>query len=330
MTSAPLPLASLSRCTVFPAEALSVETGALMGDPIGDLTEVVAGDCYTLDPSASPRELILTGAPGTPSVAAGSSVGTAGQPVTALARHQLMGSRGAGVEVLVLELDGSRVAAPLGPLSPSDDYVLLASEPVAGELASVASVSFARGTRITLAGGRQAPVESLAPGDRVLTRDHGPQPIRWTGQQTLRAEGSNAPVVIAAGALNAADDLMLSPDHRLFIYQRRDAIGTGQAEVLIRARHLVDGETIWRAPGGHVDYVHLLFDAHEIIYAEGIPTESLLVAPDVLAGLDEDLTADIMRCMGNRTHVPHHGVEASAADLQGIDAATLLRRAAHR
>ncbi|MEM7644738.1 MAG: Hint domain-containing protein [Pseudomonadota bacterium] len=301
-----------------------------MGDPIGAVSDVVAGDIYVLDDAALPRELVLTRLGAGMAVAPGSSVGTPGQAVTALARHQIMGERGASVEVLVLDLAGERLALPLGPLSPLDEYTLISSSPVDGELASAAQVSFTRGTRITMATGRQVPVEDLQVGDRVLTRDHGVQPIRWTGRQTVRAEGSNAPVVIGAGTLNNADDLMLSPDHRLFIYQRRDAIGAGRAEVLVRARHLVNGDSIWRDAGGHVDYFHLLFDAHEIIYAEGIPAESLLVSPEVLAGMDEDLAMDVTRRMAGKTQAPHHGVEPAASDLDGLDVADVLRRASSR
>ncbi|WGH77731.1 Hint domain-containing protein [Jannaschia ovalis] len=324
--SDPASLSRLSRCAVYPAAALRVETGALMGDPIGAVEDVVAGDIYTLSDAAGARELVLARHGGAIVVAPGSSVGRAGQPVAALARHQIMGERGVTVEVLVLDLAGERLALPLGPLSPGDEYTLIATAAVAGELAAVAQVSFTRGTRITMSDGAQVPVERLKPGDRVLTRDHGVQPIRWTGRQTVRAEGLSAPVVIAAGALNNAEELVLSPDHRLFIYQREDRIGAGRAELLVRARHLVNGDTIRRAPGGHVDYFHLLFDAHEIIYAECIPAESLLVAPEVLAGLGEDLAGDVTRRMAGRSHRPHHGVEPTAADLDGLDAAMLLGR----
>ncbi|WP_245749146.1 Hint domain-containing protein [Jannaschia pohangensis] len=319
-------LSTLSRCSVFPAAALSVETGALMGDAIGTVDQVVAGDIYLLDPRAVARELVLARAKGGMVVASGSSVGAPGQMVKPLARHQLMGERGAAVEVLVLDLAGEHFALPLGPLSTSDDYALISSSLVEGELANVAQVSFTRGTRITMANGRQCPVEELKVGDRVLTRDHGPQPVRWIGQQTVRAEGSNAPVVIGEGVLNNARELVLSPDHRLFIYQRNDQLNAGRAELLVRARHLVDGEAIWRDTGGHVDYFHLLFDAHEIIYAECIPAESLLVSPDVMAGLDEDLARDLRHRMGGRAQVQHHGVEPSAADLEGVAPASLLNR----
>lgn len=322
-----MPLSALIRCTVYPAEAVSVETGALVGDPIGDLSEVVAGDIFVLDKYARSRELILARNEATVVVADDSSVGLPGQLVTPLARHQIMGERGGTVEILVLDLEGQRLALALGPLSSSDEYTLISSAAIEGELANAAQVSFTRGTQITMANGLQKPVEDLRQGDLVLTRDHGPQPVRWSGTQTVRAEGSNAPVVIAREALNNADELTLSPDHRLLIYQTQDRLGTGRAELLVRARNLVDDKTIWRAPAGHVDYFHLLFDAHEIIYAAGIPAESLLVSPDVLAGLGEDLAEEVRDRIGDRPHTPHFGVEPSAADLDGITAADLLGRA---
>ncbi|WP_245624809.1 Hint domain-containing protein [Jannaschia seosinensis] len=332
MNSLNPPLTALSRCAAYPAEAFTVETGALMGDPIGGVEEVVAGDIFVLTRAAAPRELLLTRAHGGMAVAEGSGIGQPGQPIRPLARHQLMSERGAVVEILVVDLPAERLALPLGPLTPGEDYTLISSSPAAGELAGVAQVSFARGTRITMADGYQHPVETLSAGDRVLTRDHGPQPIRWTGRQTVRAEGADAPVVIARGALNNAEDLVLSPDHRLFIYQRRNSradtrIG-GRAELLVRARHLVDGENVWRGEGGHIDYFHLLFDAHEIIYVECIPAESLLVSPDVMAGLGEDLARDLVSYMAGRRQVPHQGVEPTVSDLDRIAPGGLLRRLA--
>lgn len=332
MTAAPAHPSAPIRCTVHPASALAVETGALMGDPIGCLEEVVTGDVYALDPASRAGELVVCrdGAAGL-AVAPGSSVGRPGDPVAALARHQIMGERGGLVEILVLQVGALRVFLPLGPLAAGEDYTLIASGPArADELVGAAQVSFAAGTRVTVADGRQVPVEALRAGDRVLTRDHGPRPILWTGRQTLRSEGSNAPVIIGAGALNNADDLVLSPDHRLFIYQRRDAIGAGGAELLVRARHLVDGDRIRRHPGGHVDFHHLLFDAHEIIYVEGIPAESLLVSGEILAGLGEDLAREVRQRTGGRMQAPRAGIEPSAADLDGIDAAETLRRASSR
>ena len=69
------------------------------------------------------------------------------------------------------------------------------------------------------------------------------------------------------------NDLLVSPDHRLFIYQRSDALGAGRHEVLVRARHLVNGDSVLRDSGGFVDYFQILFDAHQIIYAEALRLE---------------------------------------------------------
>ena len=49
---------------------------------------------------------------------------------------------------------------------------------------------------------------------------------------------------------------------------------TGEDEILIAAKHLVNGDTICRVPGEHVHYFHLLFDRHHIIESHGALSES--------------------------------------------------------
>src|SRR5690606_17316517 len=120
--------------------------------------------------------------------------------------------------------------------------------------------------------------------------DNGPCEIRWIGRQVVRATGAFAPILIAKGALNNSGDLMLSPNHRLFIYQRRDRIRAGRSEVLVRARQLVNGHSVVQSDGGFVEYFQLLFDRHEIIYAEGIAAESLLVDTRVRPVIPDEVT----------------------------------------
>ena len=105
----------------------------------------------------------------------------------------------------------------------------------------------------------------------------------------MRAIGDFAPVVISKGTLNNENDLTLSPDHRLFIYQRSDTMGAGRAQVLVKARHLVDGIQVTQTQGGFVDYFQILFDEHHIIYAEGIAAESFLMDNRTMAALPADL-----------------------------------------
>ncbi|MGA0301474.1 MAG: Hint domain-containing protein, partial [Paracoccaceae bacterium] len=121
------------------------------------------------------------------------------------------------------------------------------------------------------------PIEELNAGDEILTRDAGVQEIRWIGQVTMRASGAFAPVLMKAGALSNVNDLVLGPEHRLFIYQRSDELGTGRSETLVRVRHLVNGNDVRRIEAGYIDYYQILFDEHQFIYAEGIPVESQLL-----------------------------------------------------
>ena len=44
--------------------------------------------------------------------------------------------------------------------------------------------------------------------------------------------------------------------------------------MLATAKSLVNGDTIRRKPGGNVEYFHMLFDRHQIVLAEGAPSES--------------------------------------------------------
>ncbi len=153
-------------------------------------------------------------------------------------------------------------------------------------------VCFAEGTRIETPDGPRR-VETLTEGDLVVTRDHGAQPLRWTGSRRVPALGPLAPIVIPAGRLDNDRDLVVSPQHRLLIGDWRAELLFGQTEVLVRASDLVDGDGIHRRPGGHVTYHHLLFDAHEIVYAEGCPAESLHPGPMTRSALCEEQRAEI-------------------------------------
>jgi hypothetical protein len=292
--------APLCRFSIYPAHAVRALTGANEGDPIGLGDAALPGDTYRLHRDAKTARLAICDRPGGgQAVATGSEVGRPGEALTIADCHRFMGAKGEMVEVLVLkrqsETEGMVLhLLPLSPLQPGTEYDLIGSSRASApeRFADIASVSFFAGTHLTLAGGAQARVEDLAVGDMILTRDHGPRPIRWIGQQTRRATGASAPIRIAQGTLNAARDLRLSPQHRLFIWQRRDRLGTGRAEVLVRAEMLVNGTTVTREEGGHVDSYQILFDSHEIIFAEGIAVESLLVTAEIRARLPEGLTIE--------------------------------------
>ncbi len=105
---------------------------------------------------------------------------------------------------------------------------------------------FTPGTLIACEAG-EVPVEALRPGDRVVTRDHGVQVVRWVGQKRLgraelAAEPKLQPVLIRAGALGAGlplRDMRVSRQHRMLVGGPRAELLFGAEEVLVRAEHLV-------------------------------------------------------------------------------------------
>ena len=329
-TQAP-PLPGLA-AQVFPADALQVVAGANQGDGVAEPELCEAGDIYRLHRSARPLRLMLcpeTGDGQAQTVAEGSDIGAPGDRVTLLSLLTLMAPDADKLEVLVVRHDASdrHFALPLSPVAPRTDYTLLTASPPPPDvrLSDMVCVSFTRGTMIAMAGGAQTPVEQLVVGDRVLTRDNGPQPIRWIGHATLRASGSFAPVVITRGTLGNAGDLIVSQHHRIFLYQRGETRVGSTAELLVQAKHLVDGDSVWLREGGFVDYFSLVFDHHEIVYAEGIPCESLLVSEATLNLLPQAFSAEVRARFPGLSQRQHFGTEASRTALDAIGRGALLR-----
>lgn len=159
-------------------------------------------------------------------------------------------------------------------------------------LAKDAVICFAAGTAIATDLGPR-PVETLRQGDLVVTADHGLQRVRWTGRRRLgpaelRAEPHLAPVLIRAGAMGDGlpwADLVVSPQHRIWLSDWRTQLLFGEPEVLVPAKALIDGVGIVAAPLSAVTYCHILFDRHEIVTSNGIRSESLFTGDMALGAL---------------------------------------------
>ncbi|MFU8864892.1 MAG: Hint domain-containing protein [Rhodobacterales bacterium] len=321
---------------VLPGTSIEAVSGANAGDTLSFAADLVPDDVYSLTRGARLRNLSLhPDGPARFRISKDSVVGQPGALIHLDSCLTFMSPDGETGDMLVLvEVDEagdvSEIhAMPLVPLQPKIRYSLVTIDPAraATRLAEIACVSFTRGTHITMASGEQRLIEDLRLGDRVLTRDEGPQEIRWIGHNTTRAHGEQAPIVITAGTLHNANDLIVSPEHRLFIYQRADILGAGRSEVLVRARLLVNGSTVYRQPGGFVDYYQILFDRHQIIYAEGIAAETLLLDPRTKPVLPDELAEKLAETLGNRHAVGLDVFEIDAQLLDVPNVADLLRRA---
>lgn len=160
---------------------------------------------------------------------------------------------------------------------------------------------FCAGTMIMTRHGLCA-VEDLQVGDSVYTKDHGFQRVRWIGAKTLGAgdlaqNPKLAPVRIGKGALGAdlpQQDLLVSQQHRVLVQSKiaRNMFGTD--EVLVAAKHLTGLNGIMLAADlPAVSYVHILFDGHEIIQANGVLTESLYVGKQALSTVGQAVRDEI-------------------------------------
>ncbi|MEL6680492.1 MAG: Hint domain-containing protein [Pseudomonadota bacterium] len=155
---------------------------------------------------------------------------------------------------------------------------------------------FTRGTRIATAH-REMPVETLRPGMLIETFRHGLRPLRCLLRRRfdrvdLAANPRLCPIRIEKGALGhdlPRSDLVLSPQHRVLV---RSAIARrmfGTEEVLIAANKLLPLPGVAVVEDAEeVEYFHLLLDAHEIIFSNGAPTESLLTGMEALRALTPD------------------------------------------
>ena len=97
--------------------------------------------------------------------------------------------------------------------------------------------------------------------------------MKWIGYRHVRADRHRDPravwpIRIAAGALGdgmPARDLFLSPEHALYLDGH-----------LVPAQLLVNGRTITRERRSAVTYFHVELPEHDVILAEGAPSESYL------------------------------------------------------
>ena len=133
-------------------------------------------------------------------------------------------------------------------------------------------------------------IDDLRVGDLVSTLDNGLQPIRWIGrchldQAALRSSPYLRPILIKQGVLGAERDLLVSRQHGVLVGR----------DHLVRAVHLVDELHGVRVAHGkqQVTYVHLMFDAHQIIFAESTPSESFFPGPMALQMMQSDARKEL-------------------------------------
>ena len=192
-------------------------------------------------------------------------------------------------------------------------------------------VCFTPGTLIATPKG-EIPVEQLEVGDRVITRDNGVQRIAWVGRKALngpvlRRQPVLNPVLIRKGALGMGlpeRDMMVSPNHRMLAASDQAALYFEEREVLVAAKDLCHFDGVDQVDVSAVEYVHIMFERHEVILGDGAWTESFQPGDYSMRGLDTAQRAEIFAIFpGLADFSGGQGLQSARRSLKGFEAALL-------
>lgn len=196
-------------------------------------------------------------------------------------------------------------------------------------------ICFVSGTQIVTSRGR-INIENLRVGDLVLTMDSGFQPIRWMGSRKLdaidlRVHAKFRPIRIRAGALGDGlpdQDLLVSPQHRILVRSKIALNMFGREEVLAAAKQLLLIEGIEVAEDvSDVEYWHILFEKHEIVWANGAPSESLYTGNEALKSVSPAAREEIFSIFPElRKPIPENRPEGARLLITGRQARKLSQR----
>ncbi|MEM8592104.1 MAG: Hint domain-containing protein [Pseudomonadota bacterium] len=290
-------------------EIEEVRTGS--GDDFVDLT--AHGDALSLETGAGEDEIVLSD--GIQFVDAGDDADTITFAGAGHAIGDVIDGGTGGDDNDTLDLTGSALTGGRIEVSATDAADGTGSDGTVTYFNSDGSVAgtlsftdienvvpcFTPGTMIKTLDG-DVPVELIAEGDRVLTRDNGFQVVRWVGIRTLpRAALAERPdfnpIEISRGALGQGlpeRTMRVSPQHRMLIEGHGAQMFFGTDEVLVAAGHLTCVDGISRVEPESVTYIHLLFDRHEIVMADGAWAESFQPGDMSLAGMAQAARDEIL------------------------------------
>ena len=218
--------------------------------------------------------------------------------MTADAPILLTRPRGGSLRLDRIEIGGNvRVLMTSEPLEPGLTYeeempaseVFVRARPE--EIAALPCL--AAGSSIATDEGEQ-PIDWLRPGDKVLTRDNGYQPLLWVGQVALGrlCPPSARPLTLQAHCFGPAlpqRPLTLTRGHGLLLAAPELQLWFGDNEMFARADQVVrPGDTAAPEPhAGRQVLYHMLFAEQEVVLAEGLWVETLRATPDYTALLPD-------------------------------------------
>ncbi|MDZ4093379.1 MAG: Hint domain-containing protein [Paracoccaceae bacterium] len=192
-------------------------------------------------------------------------------------------------------------------------------------------ICFAPGTVIRTPDGLSR-IEDLRPGDRIQTKDNGAQDILWTGHRKMTGARLYAmphlrPIRFRSGALGAGrpdHDLLVSPQHRMLVKGAAARALFNADEVLVAAEDLLNDHSVMV---DHllreVTYIHILLDQHQIVWANGLETESFHPSNTALETVDPAQRPGLLALLPGLAENPLAYGDYARRNLSGSEAAIL-------
>lgn len=202
------------------------------------------------------------------------------------------------------------------------------------EIEKIIPICFTPGTMIATPNGER-PVEDLRAGDKVITRDNGIQEIGWVGSRGIKGAEMERnthlePIHIARGALGdgfPAQDMWLSPNHRVLVANDKTALYFEEPEVLVAAKHLTALRGVSVASPRWTTYIHFMCEQHEIVLSNGSWTESFQPGDYSLNGIGNAQRLEIQELFPElQTPVGRASYQAARRSLKRYEARLLTHR----
>jgi Hint domain-containing protein len=167
---------------------------------------------------------------------------------------------------------------------------------------------FLRGTKILTAEGERK-IEDLAIGDLLPTMFGGLRPIQWIGRYSFKKRDPSKPWVKDALPVRITRSALAPnvPHSDLYVTRGHSLLIDG---VLVPAELLINGTTITRDQRhvreyDELEFLHVKLESHDVIYAEGVPAETLLSVEESAVNFAEYLRQYGPRATDEARCAPH-------------------------
>jgi hypothetical protein len=197
------------------------------------------------------------------------------------------------------------------------------------------AICFTTGTKIATLNGL-VNVEDLVVGDMVVTADNGLQPIKWIGKKhisgaRMQAFANLRPIKLCKDALGPGlpqDDMWLSPHHRVLISGHAPTLAFGVDQVLAPAKGICNDHSIFVDYSVKTtQYYHILFESHEVIYSNGLPSESFHPGAVGLETIEDEYRAELFQVFPDLRTAPMGFGPSARPSLKIREAAAIAAQA---